>query len=278
MRLAFSTNAFKRYSLEQSVELIAKAGFSAVEILCDTPHLYPPLFSQTDYDNLSNVLRDNKIDVANLNAFTFFAKGNTYNPSWIDNDPKIQDERINHTINAVLAAYKLNVGNISTEPGGLYDKKRSDREELIDIFAVNLKKVLSIAEDKKVCILIEPEPELIIETSSQMLEFIDKIASPFIGVNFDIGHFHCVGETPLDALKKLYPYVKHVHLEDILNRRHMHLIPGEGEIDFEPVFEFLAVNDYKGYVTVELYPYQDDPFSTAVQSMNYLRKYERYFK
>ena len=38
MKLAFSTNAFKRYSLEDSIRAIAKIGYSGVEILCDVPH------------------------------------------------------------------------------------------------------------------------------------------------------------------------------------------------------------------------------------------------
>jgi len=278
MRLAFSTNAFKKHSLAQAVRLISKAGYGAVEILCDVPHLYAPDYAQPDFDSLSEVLRENKVSVSNLNAFTFFAKGDTYNPSWIDTDPQVRQFRIIHTINSICAASALGVNNISTEPGGLYDKINGNREELIDIFCDNLKKVIPFAEEKKVFILIEPEPELIIENSGQMIEFLKKVSSPFIGVNFDIGHFHCVGEQPLKAMEALYPYVKHVHLEDISNREHRHLIPGEGEIDFEPVLEFLYRNKYGGYVTVELYPYQDDPFGAAVKSINYLRKYEKYFE
>ena len=45
MKLSFSTNAFVRFSVPEAIEIIAKTGYSGVEILADVPHLYP--FSTT---------------------------------------------------------------------------------------------------------------------------------------------------------------------------------------------------------------------------------------
>ncbi len=42
MKLAFSSNAFKAYSLEASIKEIRAIGYQGVEILCDYPHAYPP--------------------------------------------------------------------------------------------------------------------------------------------------------------------------------------------------------------------------------------------
>jgi sugar phosphate isomerase/epimerase len=53
-------------------------------------------------------------------------------------------------------------------------------------------------------------------------------------------------------------------LEDIAATRvHHHLIPGEGAIDFASVFQALDAIEYKGWVTIELYPYIDDPDMAA---------------
>ena len=41
MKLAFSTNAYTRFSLVDALRGIKGAGFSGVEILADTPHAYP---------------------------------------------------------------------------------------------------------------------------------------------------------------------------------------------------------------------------------------------
>ena len=40
---------------------------------------------------------------------------------------------------------------------------------------------------------------------------------------------------------------------------HHHLIPGEGVIDFKATLKALDDIGYQGWITVELYPYVDDP-------------------
>ena len=40
MRLAFSTNAYVRYPLEEAIESIARLGYDGVEILADRPHAF----------------------------------------------------------------------------------------------------------------------------------------------------------------------------------------------------------------------------------------------
>ena len=44
MDFGYSTNAFKKFTLIDSIEKIARLGFKGVEIMCDRPHLYPPDF------------------------------------------------------------------------------------------------------------------------------------------------------------------------------------------------------------------------------------------
>ena len=56
------------------------------------------------------------------------------------------------------------------------------------------------------------------------------------------------------------PHTRHYHLEDIAATRvHRHLIPGRGAIDFEATLRAIAATGYDGWLTVELYPYIDDP-------------------
>jgi len=44
MKLAFSTNAYRNYSLEESIHSIASLGYDGIEIMCDEPHAFPPPF------------------------------------------------------------------------------------------------------------------------------------------------------------------------------------------------------------------------------------------
>ncbi len=38
MKLAFSSNAFKKTSLEEALDMIAHVGYSGIEIMVDVPH------------------------------------------------------------------------------------------------------------------------------------------------------------------------------------------------------------------------------------------------
>src|SRR5262249_50849789 len=131
-------------------------------------------------------------------------------------------------------------------------------------FVETLGPVIEHAEKEGVLLLVEPEPGLLIENGDQFLEFISHVDSPAIGLNFDIGHFYCVGDDPAQAICRLAPWIRHFHLEDIAATRvHHHLIPGDGAIDFNAVFEAIRGIQYTGWITIELYPYIDNPDAAA---------------
>src|ERR687892_1335320 len=115
IKLAFSTNAFKRYSLEDSIREIAKVGYSGVEILCDIPHAYAPTFTDDQVRALKKTLTSSNMQISNLNAFTLYALGDTYHPSWIEDS---REMRIEHTIECIRLAKRIGAKHLSTEPGG----------------------------------------------------------------------------------------------------------------------------------------------------------------
>ena len=136
-----------------------------------------------------------------------------------------------------------------------------------------LPELLPIAEKERIKILIEPEPSLLLENSGQFLDFIKNVNSHYVRLNFDIGHFYCVREDPAKLVYKLADYIEHFHLADIATDRvHNHLIPGQESIDFRSVFKAIHEIGYKGFVTVELYPYQDNPGYAATVAYQYLNK------
>jgi sugar phosphate isomerase/epimerase len=269
IKLAFSTNAFKRYSLEDSIREIAKVRYSGVEILCDIPHAYPPVFRDKQIRSLKKTLASFNMQISNLNAFTLYAIGDVYHPSWIEDS---RERRIEHTIDCIKLAKKIGAKHLSTEPGGPVPPQSADVNQLEKMFLDGLTRVAKMAEEEEIKVLIEPEPGLLIENSKQFKKFITKVInSKHIRLNFDIGHFYCVNEDPATLVYELSDYIEHFHLADIANTRmHNHLIPGKGSIDFRRVFDAMDDIGYHGFVTVELYPYQDNPVQAAKEAYSYL--------
>lgn len=279
MKLAFSTNAFKKYRLEKSIEIIGNIGYEGVELLCDIPHAYPKNMNERSIQNLKFLVEKSKMKISNLNAFTLYAISDVYHPSWIEHNDNFRNIRVDHTIECIKMAKKLGAKNISTEPGGpIYENngKLSNGEikELKKKFFLGIEEVLPFAEKEKIKILIEPEPSLLLENSKDFLEFMKMFGpSDYLKLNFDIGHFYCVGENLEATIYKLADYIEHFHLEDIgEDRVHKHLIPGTGSIDFQSVFKAINEIGYRNFVTIELYPYQDNPKEAAEKSFGYIKK------
>lgn len=272
MEFAFSTNAFKKYSLVETINVLSEIGYTGIEILCDIPHAYPKTQSDFDISEIRQLISRLDVRLSNLNAFTFFAIGNTYHPSWIESDPSYRKLRVDHTIDCIKLARKLGAKNISTEPGGPIMNNELSQDQSLKLFEDGINQVLNTAEKENVTILIEPEPDLLIENSDQFIHFIKNFDSESVGLNLDIGHFFCVGEDPSKVIHKLSEYIRHVHLEDIsADRRHNHLILGEGAIDISSALKSLKDIGYDGFITVELYPYQDCPAYAANQSMKFIK-------
>ena len=270
MIFGYSTNAFVKYSLLESLETIAGLGFRGVEIMGDRPHLYPPDFNDADTAGVKDALKKYNLKVTNLNSFTLFAVGDTYLPSWIEPEKERRDIRIQHTLDCLKVAKELECNNISIPPGGPLNNL--SRKDAMSLFHKGLEQVVPLAEELNVRILVEPEPDLLMENTKEFRPFIKDVQSQMVGLNFDIGHFFCAGEDPAAAFEELFEYVGHVHIEDIAATRvHNHLIAGHGVIRFLDIFKTMVKLKYQGDISLELYPYTDTPESAGQESLEYLR-------
>jgi sugar phosphate isomerase/epimerase len=267
MRLAFSTNAYLHYSFPETARRLAAIGYTGLEIMADVPHAWPAYLLEEQKQAIRDALARNKLAISNVNAFMMHAvndhRQKYWHPSWIEPDPHYRQVRIDHTKRALTLARELGAPCITTEPGGPVEPGASWQAAL-KLFVEMIKPVAEHAEKEGVLLLVEPEPGLLIETSDQFLEFMRHVDSPAIGMNFDVGHSYCVGDDPATTIPRVAKYIKHFHLEDIAATRvHQHLIPGEGAIDFKATLKAIAALDYKGWITIELYPYAENPDEAA---------------
>lgn len=266
MQLAFSTNAYLNFSFAEATARLAAIGYRGVEIMADVPHAWPAYLLPEQKQGLRDSLVKNKLAIANINAFMMHAvddpRQKYWHPSWIEPDRHYRQIRINHTKKALTLAKELGAKCITTEPGGPLEGRSWN--ECLKLFVEMLKPVVEHAEKEGVMLLVEPEPDLLIETADQYLEFTTKIQSPMLGLNFDIGHFYCVKDEPAPTVHKLKEHIRHVHLEDIAATRvHHHMIPGEGVIDFGSTLKALKDVRYDGWVTIELYTCHEKPDDAA---------------
>ncbi|MBR2889250.1 MAG: myo-inosose-2 dehydratase [Oscillospiraceae bacterium] len=114
----------------------------------------------------------------------------------------------------------------------------------------------------------------------------------YVNLLFDSGHFAYCGEDPVEMVTRFARRVKHVHLKDIrpdvVNRvRQERLsflegvrqgaftIPGDGCVDFDPIFKVLAESGYQGYMVVEAEqdPAKANPLEYAIRARKFIREH-----
>ncbi len=276
MKLAFSTNAFTRHSLEEAVSAIADAGYDGLEILADKPHAYASGLTDQRIDEIESAVRAAGLRVSNINANCTFGYWNPpppeviFEPSLIHPNPKYRADRITMIKRAIDLAAAVGRSPVSITSGRLQPLAPPPiaRPWLI----AGLREILHHAGVRKVRIGIETEPGLYIEDSAALAELIAEVDHDLLGANLDLGHAIVAGEAIPDVLENLTGRVWNCHIEDIANRIHYHLIPGEGDVDFATLAAQLAASGYDDWLTVELYTHPDRPTQAARQSIEYLRK------
>src|SRR3982750_2833174 len=112
-KLAFSTNAFKKNTLDEAIDAIGDIGYAGVELMADLHHAYPPTMDDARRARTQTHLDQRKLPVSNVNAFTLFACGDTYHPTWIEPDPARRQQRIDHTLNCIDLASQFGAKTIS---------------------------------------------------------------------------------------------------------------------------------------------------------------------
>src|SRR5690606_27485156 len=109
---------------------------------------------------------------------------------------------------------------------------------------------------------------------ARFAELLSLVDSPFLKLTLDVGHLHCLGETPIaDVIHHWQKRLVSVHIEDMRAGVHEHLMFGEGEIDFPPVIAALAEVGYDGPLNVELSRHSHMGPAAARQAFDYLRHF-----
>jgi sugar phosphate isomerase/epimerase len=274
MKLAYSSNAYMRFSVQETIRRIASLGYAGLELLADVPHAWPAGLLEESKRAIRDCLHSQGLAISNVNGFMMNAVADPrqpyWHPSWIEPDANYRAIRRQHTKRALELARDLGAPSIQTEPGGPLPRGESWRQAA-GVFYDELMPCVEVAQSAEVDLLIEPEPGLLIETFEQYLEFIDRIDSPRVGLNFDVGHAFCVGQDPQDWIPRMAAHTRHYHIEDIApSRVHAHLVPGQGAIDFEATLRAILESGYNGWITVELYPYVDHPDEAGRESKAFL--------
>jgi protein FrlC len=274
MKLAFSTNAFTRFGLLDALGAIRDAGFAGVEILADVPHAYPDQIDATLTSDVAKKLESTGLAVSNINCNCSFGYWKDappepyFEPGLISPNPKHRADRARLITRTLDFARDIGAKNISITSGRMLGGMPPDKAA--QQFVESIKPILDHADKLGIDVGIECEPGLFVEWTEELRAWIDRLEHPRLGANLDIGHSQVMGESIIGAVKLLAGRIWNLHVEDIPGRKHYHMIPGEGTLDWIGLRDVLWDTKYDRFASVELYTHAADPHTAARKSFQFL--------
>ncbi|MDD3335128.1 MAG: myo-inosose-2 dehydratase [Eubacteriales bacterium] len=162
-------------------------------------------------------------------------------------------------------------------------------EEQWAIIAKGYNEMGRLAKEKGMILTCHHHMGTGVQTVEEIDKFMELTDPELVFLLFDSGHLTFAGVDPVPVLTKHIGRIKHVHLKDVrlLIRDQarkegwsfltavangVFTVPGDGDVDFAPIFRILEESGYEGWVVVEAEqdPAKANPFEYAVKARKYI--------
>ncbi len=171
----------------------------------------------------------------------------------------------------------------------VFEKKYVMNDEEWTKFCDGLSRLGNIAKEYGITLVYHHHMGTVVQTAEEIDKMMSLCDPESVYLLFDSGHLAYCGEDYIAVLKKYANRIRHVHLKDIrpemvkkVKDEHLSFlqgvrlgaftVPGDGCIDFAPIFEVLDEADYEGWMLVEAEqdPTIANPFEYAVKARKYI--------
>ena len=200
---------------------------------------------------------------------------------------------------AAVGADRINVSEQSYSIQGQMDtpvltgshKHVMDEREW-DLLCGGLNRLGKAAADRGFKLCFHHHMGTVVQTAEETDRMMANTDPRYVFLCYDTGHFTFAGEDPLAMLKKYVDRIGHVHLKDMrlpvveeARKNHWSFlqavrngaftVPGDGNVDFDPVFKVLSDAGYQGWLLVEAEqdPAKADPLLYAQKARAYIREH-----
>jgi sugar phosphate isomerase/epimerase len=273
MKLGYNTNGFAHHRLEDALAILAELGCTSVAITLDHHTLNPfdanwPRQCERVRDLLA---RFQMRCVIETGARFLLDPRRKHQPTLLSADADEREWRFEFLRRSCEIAETLSADAVSFWSGTPDEPAPADEywRRLVD----DCRRLCEEAAKRQIRLAFEPEPGMFVDTMAQFAELHRRVAHPLFGLTLDVGHLQCQNELPIaDYIMRWKDWLWNVHIEDMRRGVHDHLMFGDGEMDFPPIFAALHTIGYEGGVHVELSRHSHDAVNTAARALAFLRK------
>jgi sugar phosphate isomerase/epimerase len=126
------------------------------------------------------------------------------------------------------------------------------------------------AEDRAVVLCFEPLAPTetnFINSAAQAIRFTQQFNSPAMQIILDVKAMCAESSSIPENIRQSWPHFAHFHANDSNLKG-----PGFGKVDYRPIAAALKEVGYNGYISVEVFQFEEGPEAIATRSLEYLRK------
>jgi inosose dehydratase len=188
-----------------------------------------------------------------------------------DAEAEIEAMRLHLQLLQALGSKVFVIAETSNAIHGDRNRPLADSPALGDeqwkMFGERLTKVADFVRSEGLRLAYHHHLGTVVETADELDRFLAE-TGPDVGLTLDTGHAALGGIDALSIIQNRPERVAHVHCKDVrrpifdalMNQRRSFLegvlegiftVPGDGDLDFQPVFEALSAVGYSGWVVVE---------------------------
>ena len=225
----------------------------------------PLFFLNSDRDKIASaaeIFREKGITIRSIHA-PFGNNCNLSNPNEEERNKAIQKTR-----DLLYKAAAADVEMIIIHPGagGVSEQEEQDRLNLLAYDSVS--RLMDAAVESGVAMALEnmlpahPGCEI-----RHILEIVDTINSPSLGICFDSGHGHVCGNMA-ECMEAFGERMISIHMQDNDGTRDMHLQPPYGTTDWAAFAETLRKINYRRPITIETRPWGGASYSQMLTEVS----------
>jgi sugar phosphate isomerase/epimerase len=144
------------------------------------------------------------------------------------------------------------------------------RARAVDCLRASLREAAEHAERAQVVLGLENlghARHTLQRSYADLAGWVDEVGSPWLGVTLDMGHAH-LEDSVSEAIARLAPRIRHVHLDDNNGLRSAHGELGTGTIDWEEAAPFLG--GFEGLLSLEVSD-PEDVEGAVLRSRDFVR-------
>jgi|SRR5699024_412542 len=192
-------------------------------------------------------------------------------------------------VHANVAVVSEQTYSIQGKTNNIFTDKPYFTDEEWDLLCDGLNELGKVAQEYGLKLVYHHHMGTVVQTLEEVDRLMDNTDPNYVHLLYDTGHIYVSDENYMDLLNKHIDRIKHVHFKDVRNEvkktcetgksfldsflAGMFTVPGDGDIDFVPVYKKLQEVGYEGWIVIEA---EQDP--SIAHPLEYALKAKKYIQ